>query len=652
MTHLVCVVGMMMATPAGAQTSAPIPIIIDTDIGSYIDDAYALALALASPELDIKAITTVGGQAEDRAWIVCRFLSHGGFKPIPVAFGREPQPKSEIDWQIQYRRHPAVIFNRAQKPEKMSAVELMHHVLKKQKLTIIALGPLTNVARLLQDHPDDKAMIERIVLMGGSINVGYNGKRPETEWNIKSDIGAARTVFTSGLPLTVVPLDATLKVRLHHMQRDRVFAAHTLLTFQVQALHELWDDPLNDDPTILHDPVAVAASFDQRLLSMQEMHLEIDDQGMTKASDGKPNAKVAIGCKPAEFVSWLVDRVRSVGQESLPPPPKNLSDLVERGAFPSKVHTAEDYDTDIEKRWWMAGRLEFMRQGLATLRNCRGVLTQDFDDRQGNLKTSYRAVIFNPVPGPPMGKNTRLSFRYKLSGTDTIRVQLYSLSNAYHRYLSVNNLEQALWSDATVDMTQMRRPDGSGGPLSENERIDDIQFYVDPRAELLIDDIVLYDAAVSGEKRPFPQRILFTAWFDTGKQGKEWPGDFEIVNHETPRTWKAARSVLNPTTKQPWIRLHMRGERRLSAATELTFKYHLSGAEKMRVELVHGKGKQSLSKDVPSLVRDAWSEATLRFDLAEGKTFDRCADEIHFLLPAGATLTIDDVLLYVPGVRQ
>ena len=92
-------------------------------------------------------------------------------------------------------------------------------------------------------------------------------------------------------------------------------------------------------------------------------------------------------------------------------------------------------------------------------------------------------------------------------------------------------------------MTQMRRPDGTGGPLAEDERIDDIQFYVDPRAELLIDDIVLYDAAADGEKRPFPKRILFTGWFDTGKQGKEWPGDFEIVNHEKPRTWKCARAV-------------------------------------------------------------------------------------------------------------
>src|SRR5262249_38167817 len=160
------------------------------------------------------------------------------------------------------------------------------------------------------------------------------------------------------------------------------------------------------------------------------------------------------------------------------------------------------------------------------------------------------AVIFNPVPGPPMGKNPRLSFRYKLHGTDTLRVQIYSLTKGYHRYLSLKGLPQDRWESATVDMTQVRRPDGRGGPPSEDERIDDVQFYVDPRAELLIDDIVLYDEAVPGEKRPFPKSIQYTGWFDTGKQGKEWLGDFEIID-KAGSFWKAAKSVENPETKTP-----------------------------------------------------------------------------------------------------
>ena len=96
-------------------------------------------------------------------------------------------------------------------------------------------------------------------------------------------------------------------------------------------------------------------------------------------------------------------------------------------------------------------------------RACRGVLTNDFDDLQGDSKGMYTAVIFNPVPGPPMGKNTRLSFRYWLKGTDRLRVQIYSLTNGYHRHLTLTKLPQEKWQSLTVDMTKCRRPDGGGG---------------------------------------------------------------------------------------------------------------------------------------------------------------------------------------------
>jgi inosine-uridine nucleoside N-ribohydrolase len=640
---------MVGIAPATAAPAERLPVLLDTDIGEDIDDAFALALALASPELDLQAVTTVGGQAEDRAWIVCRFLTHAGFKGIPVACGREPQPPGlKVNWQIQYRRHPAPIFDRTQKPVKETAVELLYQKLKEQpgKLTLIAIGPLTNIARLLKEHPDAKPWIKRLVLMGGSVRVGYKEKSPpEPEWNIKSDIAAAREVFGAGVPLTVVPLDATATVQLGKEQRERLFSAHTPLVFQVQALYELWDK----GTPILFDPVAVAASFDERFLTTEDLNLGVNDKGLTVIGKGEANARVATAIRQDEFVKWVVERLCSVGKETLPEPPQNLSKLVDQGGFPNRVHAFEDYDTDIEKRWWMSGKPETKDVPPGGRRACRAVLTQDFDDRQGDMKTMYRAVIFNPVPGPPMGKNTRLSFRYKLHGSDRLRVQLYSLTNGYHRYLSLADLPADRWSAATVDMTQMRRPDGSGGPLSENERIDDIQFYVDPRAELLIDDIVLYDAAPPGEKRPFPQRLLFTGWFDTGKQGQEWPGDFEIVPHEKPRTWKAARSVTNAKTGDPWIRLSLRGERRLGAVTELFFRYQLTGADHLRVELVNGKTGVVQAGEVKDLNRDGWSEVTVPFREPRAATADVHVDEVRFLLPRDVRLLVDDVLLYEPG---
>jgi purine nucleosidase len=655
----------LLTGPLSAQPPR-IPIVIDTDIASDIDDALALALALASPELDVQGITTCAAQAEDRAWIVCRLLSHAGVQGVPVAAGKPPQPEYPVDGQIQYRRHPGVLFNRTQRPEKAGAVEFLHERLKAQpgKLTIVALGPLTNVARLLDEYPDAKKLIRHIVLMGGSIDVGYSGKPPaEPEWNVKADIAAAKTVFASGVPLVVVPLDATAKLALTAPKRERLFSACTPLTLQVQALYELWDK----ETPILFDPAAVAAVLHVAgvddpnppdptggltALSSVPRHIRVDDKGMTLCvPNEQPNARVVLEIKREQFIDAFVERVRSLGKTSLPPPPKHRVLLRETSRFPAKVHVVEDYDTDIEKRWWLAGKLETKDVPPGGRRAQRGVLTQDFDDRQGQLNTSYRAVVFNPVPGPPMGPNTRLSFRYKISGTDILRVQLYSLSNGYHRYLSVDGLVQNEWRHATVDMTQMRRPDGSGGPLSANERIDDIQFYADPRAELLIDDIVLYEEAAADEQRRFPKRILFTGWFDTGKQGQEWPGEFEIVSHDKPRTWKCIRAVQPRELPAGWVLVHLRGERRLAPLTELSFDYRLETADKLTVELAHGKSKRIWRQELTGLRKGEWATATVRFTVPEAKDADVSADQIRFLLPSGAGtgLWLDNVLLYEPA---
>lgn len=645
---------LMFASPAFAGPKK-IPVIIDTDIGSDIDDAFALAAAVGSQDsFEILAITTVGGgnewdpyvgQRKDRddhrAWLVCRFLSQIGAKNIPVAAGDDPQPKLAIDWQIQYRRHPAAIYNRTQKPEKESAVDLMARVMKdRENVTIIALGPLTNVARFLKDHQKDAWRIERIVLMGGSVNIGYDGKpKPEPEWNIKSDIPAAKAVFASNIPLVVIPLDATSMVKLEKRDRDRIFDAHTTVTWQVQNLYELWDR----ETPILFDPVAVMAALDDRFLTMKDLRLEVDDKGMTVVKEGKPNARVALGIDQQAFMIHFVERIRSRGQHTLPKPPGNPSTLIAPGKFPARVHTFEDYETDIEKRWWMCGKLETKDVPTPGGRACRAVLTQDFDDKQGDTGTMYRAVIFNPVPGPPMGPSTRLRFKYKLNGTDTIRIQLYSLTNGYHRYLSITGLEQDKWLDGCVDMTQMQRPDGSNRGLGVDERIDDIQFYIDPRAELLIDDVMLYDAAISGERRPFPKRVHYTGWFDTGKQGKEWPGDFTIVDHEKPMTWKAAKSVPGPDGK-PWLRLDIRGERKLDAKTELNMKFRSSEGMDITVELYSRKAGKVVATHAVKLPPGVWAAATLPFAAPAGSG----VDEIRFRLPAGELL-VDDVLLYTPA---
>jgi hypothetical protein len=301
--------------------------------------------------------------------------------------------------------------------------------------------------------------------------------------------------------------------------------------------------------------------------------------------------------------------------------PRNVAHAVPQSPLPLRVHVFEDYETDIEKRWWLRGVVETnnlaptLSASVPNRRACRATQSKDFDDKMGDAWRSFKAVVFNPVPGPPMGPNTRLSFRYWLDGTDALRVQIYSLSKGYHRFLTLTNLPQRAWQAATVNMTDARRPDGSGGPLAEDERIDDIQFYVAPDAELLIDDIVLYEAAPSGETDPFPRRVLFTGWFDTGKQGagNEWPGDFEIVKHDAPLTWKAAKSIANLQSGRPWIRVSLRGARPLSAANRLRFRYRLTGGDGLKILLANSKTGQEWNAPARELVTSKWAEAAVDF---------------------------------------
>jgi inosine-uridine nucleoside N-ribohydrolase len=642
----------LFAAPARAEPPARIPVLLDTDAGDDIDDAFALALVLASPELDLRGVTTVDGDAHTRALLLCRFLHLVGRDDVPVASGKPPQETPAFAGQMQYGLRPRF----KNRPEKEDAVEFLYRHLKEKpgELTLLAVGPLTNVAALFEKHPDCKPWVKRLVVMAGSVRVGYEDKSPpEPEWNVKSDVKAARAVFAGGVPLVVAPLDATATLKLDAPLRKKLLGAGTPLTRELAALYALWEK----DTPVLFDPVAAALCFEEKFFTMEELRLEVDDSGLTKEVKGKANARVATAVQAGDFLSWYVERV-SAGEAVTPAKakPVNVSAPVERGSLPNRVHVAEDYETDVERRWWLCGRVETKEVPPGSTRACRGVPSNDFDEQQGDPKARYTAVVFNPVPGPPMGKDTRLSFRCRLKGADTLRVQIYSLSKGYHRCLTLTDLPQEKWQTLAVDVTAARRPDGSGGPLAEDERIDDVQFYADPAAELLIDDVLLYDAAAKGETRPFPRRVLFTGWFDTGKQGREWPGDFEIVPHQPPLTWKAAKAVVNPDTGEPWVRLSLRGERPLGDATSVRFRYRLAGADTMRVVLVNRTAKAEHVVVLKDLAKEKWAEAVVDFagstraDGREGKprSGDK-GDEVRFLVPKGADLLVDDVLLYEPG---
>jgi inosine-uridine nucleoside N-ribohydrolase len=301
-TNLVALLALIFLFGPLAYAARPTPIVLDTDIGGDIDDAFALALVLHSPELDLRAVTTVSGDTQARARLAAKMLSVAGHPNVPVAAGT---PGAHMDApQTQWAdgfSSPALVSK--------NAVELMQSVLDRGqgKVMIVAVGPLTNVAALLQQHPEEKQKIRQIVLMGGSIKRGYYpNSGPTPEYNIAADAAASKVVFSSGLPILMAPLDVTARLQLEQPNLDRLFALHTPTTDALQSLYKLWAQPV---PT-LHDPMAVSLLLAPQLCTRQSLVIQITDKGMTVPVQGQSaNAVVAVETDPARFIAFYMDRV-------------------------------------------------------------------------------------------------------------------------------------------------------------------------------------------------------------------------------------------------------------------------------------------------------------------------------------------------------
>ncbi|HTS69312.1 MAG TPA: nucleoside hydrolase [Terriglobia bacterium] len=281
-----------------------IPVILDTDIGTDIDDAFALALIMNSPELELLGVTTVSGDTAARARIAAKMLWEAGgkWRQVPVVAG-VPGPKQDINqapWADGFVG-PQIL--------KESAVDFLRGKFHRYpgEITLIAIGELTNVAALLKADPLVAKKIKRIALMGGSVECGYGpGSKPEAEWNIKSNPQAAQVVFTSGIPIIMAPLDVTAMLKLDAEGRRRIFSSHTPLTNALADLYRLWK---NETPT-LFDPMAVAMLIDPGICQTKDLAIEVDSQGYTRVVEGRPaNATVGLSTNPGKFFQFYFSRV-------------------------------------------------------------------------------------------------------------------------------------------------------------------------------------------------------------------------------------------------------------------------------------------------------------------------------------------------------
>jgi purine nucleosidase len=306
---------------AEAQQSVPTPkvperIIIDTDIGDAIDDAFAIALALRSPELDILGISTDYGDTVGRAKILDRMLGEAGRQNIPVAVGvTYPTDDSFVSgYSLDQRRYgEGGHFSRTSHPR---AVEFILDQIQRfpGEITLIIIGPMPNIGALIDRSPETFRKLKRVVMMGGSIEPmkpDYGNApsvKPIREWNVMLDIGASQKLFLSGVPLYVMPLDSTNHLKLDEVKRTVLFANGTPLTDALTLLYHQWNAAGGVTP-VLYDAMAIAYVLDPQLCPVQPMHIRVDDKGFTRVENGTPNAEVCLHSDADAFLRFYMQRL-------------------------------------------------------------------------------------------------------------------------------------------------------------------------------------------------------------------------------------------------------------------------------------------------------------------------------------------------------
>jgi pyrimidine-specific ribonucleoside hydrolase len=306
------------------------PVLIDCDPGH--DDAMALLLALASPELELLGVTTTHGNqtlAKTTANAL-RVLEFAGRGDVPVAAGaerpllREPRVAASVHGETGLDGPD--LPPPAGSPSSVHAVDFLADRLHSagEPVTLIPTGPLTNIALLLARHPDVADDIERIVLMGGAIAEGNT--TPAAEFNIWVDPEAAARVFASGLDVTMVGLDVTHRALMTEAHAERLRAAGRVgaMVAELWAFYHRYHARVYEFPgTPVHDALAVAHVIRGDLVRTEHRNVEIDCaselcRGRTvvdvwQISGREPNAHVAVEVDADGFLDLMVERIGSLG---------------------------------------------------------------------------------------------------------------------------------------------------------------------------------------------------------------------------------------------------------------------------------------------------------------------------------------------------
>ena len=292
-------------------------VVIDADTGT--DDAIALIMAINSPELQIDSVTTVAGNARlaHTTRNTLRLLSHLGRPDIPISKGADRPFRVRSNFAYHYHG-PGGLTTRLpttdNRPIEARAPERLHTAAKEAagELVIIALGPLTNVARAIRQDPEHMRQVKRIYVMGGAVEVSGN-VTPSAEFNIYADPHAASIVFDSGIDITLVGLDVGDVVGLERNGTD--WQAGTSIGEELAArIMQGWFDLHPDrDVYVLCDPVTVAAAVAPDLFEYRQGTIKVDEdgetRGRTRAEYGEGNVSIALGVDRVRARSFVLDRL-------------------------------------------------------------------------------------------------------------------------------------------------------------------------------------------------------------------------------------------------------------------------------------------------------------------------------------------------------
>lgn len=303
-----------------------IPVMIDCDPG--VDDMIALLLACASPELELRAVTTVAGNlglatTTRNARAVLRLA---GRAEVPVAAGAarplvRPAPERAGHPHATDGLGGIGLPDPPTPPDPRHAVELMADTVRAAAtgpVTLIAVGPLTNVALFYARHPELAGKLARLIVMGGAIGAG--NVTPAAEFNIWFDPEAAYRVLTDPpVPTTLVGLDVTYATALSVADLDRLAAGGRVGALAARALRHYLDryvTLLGRQAAPVHDAVAVAAAVRPDLFDLRRASIEVDatvgpSRGATLVDllTPAPTARVAVGADVAGVIGLIVDRI-------------------------------------------------------------------------------------------------------------------------------------------------------------------------------------------------------------------------------------------------------------------------------------------------------------------------------------------------------